>query len=81
MDDSVKWIGKSWIKAHTTKLKLKYRGSPPRVWGKRGMTITNGYCTRITPTCVGKTIEGEEIFTDELGSPPRVWGKLTDQHD
>jgi len=57
MDDSVKWIGKSWIKAHTTKLKLKYRGSPPRVWGKLLSSDALVIAIRITPTCVGKTLQ------------------------
>ncbi len=30
-------------------------GTPPRVWGKRGLHLTDFQIQRYTPTCVGKT--------------------------
>ena len=50
------------------------RGSPPRVWGKRGYAKIHRARIRFTPTCVGKTFAGFQ--GNCTGPPPRVWGKL-----
>jgi len=51
-------------------------GSPPRVWGKLGISPISHVRIAITPTCVGKTYVAGMLAVLVPGSPPRVWGKL-----
>ena len=46
---------------HDTRAHISHIGSPPRAWGKRIPAKIVAVHTRLTPTCVGKTLK--EILT------------------
>ena len=49
-------------------------GSPPRTWGIRAGIGPGRRHIRFTPTHVGHTVNGIQVFKQEVVSPPRTWG-------
>ena len=54
---------------------IRVIGTPPRVWGKRNLSLKLLLNYRYTPTCVGKTVLAILAWAALIGTPPRVWGK------
>ena len=57
-------------------LKACYQGSPPHVWGKLYLFWFTADAIRITPTCVGKTINVFNVLPI-IGDHPHMCGENT----
>ena len=54
---------------------LPERGSPPRVWGRRGRGRPRGTARPVHPHVCGEGALTSSMIWPMRGSPPRVWGR------